>query len=420
MSTLLGAVLLLLVPARVRAQESCAVCHGDVGSSERGTAHAAAGILCVDCHGGIPGALELPEAHGAGVRLPPGPQATVELCGGCHADQERMRGFGLRTDQLLLFTTSAHGKRLAEADDPDVAICTSCHGAHGVLSATDPRASVHPLRQSETCGRCHEDEALMARYELPADAPRLYRASVHGRALLDEGSLASPACADCHGSHGATPPRVDEVGRVCGRCHTAVQERFEQGPHLSAAREGLLEECVSCHGSHAVTKPSTEMLSGDEPGHCGSCHARDPEITALGAGLQEELAGFDARLRALEDVLAGAQRRGIFVEPESDMLREARALRRRAGPLVHALSPQALDDLLEPGRGMLAETAEGVEHKERELSDRKTFVLLFLGADLLLAAMLLVHAREVAGRGTGSPGPSEPEAAAFAGGGRRG
>ncbi|NOT29620.1 MAG: hypothetical protein HOP15_04125, partial [Planctomycetes bacterium] len=375
-AALLGSLFLFaLPPAALPIQESCGVCHGDVGLDERGAAHAAAGIGCVDCHGGQAGVLELPQAHGTGVHVPRRPRAQVELCGGCHSDQERMRGWGLRTDQLLLFGTSAHGQRLAEADDAEVATCVSCHGAHGVLKASDPRSPVHPFRQTETCSRCHADAALAARHELRADATALYRESVHGRALLEEGSLAAPACTGCHGSHGATPPRVDEVGHVCGGCHTAVQERFEQGPHLAAARDGLLEECVSCHDSHAVRAPSIEMLVGDGAGHCGSCHARDPEATAVGAGLHETLSGFDARLRATEEALAGASRRGIFVEPESDMLREARALRRRAGPLVHALSVQALNDMLERGDGMLAETREGIENRSRELRDRKVFVV---------------------------------------------
>jgi predicted CXXCH cytochrome family protein len=402
MSAVLIGALVLWTQALPAGQESCAVCHGEAGASEQDAVHARAGIGCVDCHGGTAGVLELPAAHGALVRVPRGPRATVELCGGCHSDPERMRGYGLRTDQLLSFWTSAHGERLAEADDEDVATCASCHGAHGVLPATDPRSPAHPFRQVETCGRCHADEVLMGRHALSSDQTRLFAASVHGRALLEEGSLAAPSCTGCHGSHGATPPRVDQVGRVCGRCHTAAEERFEQGPHLAAAREGLLEECVSCHGSHAVDEPSVEMLTGGGPGHCGSCHERDPEATAVGDRLHSTLAAFDAQLRSTAERLALAERRGILVEPESDRLREARALRLRAGPLVHALSPQALEDLLELGDGMLAETEEGVEQRERELRDRRVFVLVFLGADLLLAAMLLVHAREVAGRATGT------------------
>jgi cytochrome c553 len=395
--------LFLVSPAR--AQESCAACHGEFALLERETIHARAGIDCVACHGGSPGVFELPAAHAGLSPLPAGPRAGVELCSGCHADPGRMHGFGLRTDQKLLYDTSAHGMRLAESDDPAVATCISCHGAHGVRPTSDPRSPVHPQRQPETCGRCHADQALMARYELPADTLELFRGSVHGRALLERGSLASPACADCHGAHGATPPRVDEVGRVCGSCHRPALEQFERGQHLAAARQGLLKECVSCHGSHAVTPPGLQMLTGGEPGHCGSCHQRDPEVLALGAGLHAALSGFDRDMQAAEQALAEAARRGSPVEHARELLVEARALRRAAAPVVHALSPGALDDLLEPGRGLLASALERVELERRAQRDRRILVLVFVGVVLLLAGVLLVHAREVAGRAFG-PGSS--------------
>ena len=411
----LVAVVLLAPPARARAaaiQESCAVCHGEEGRSEALGVHAAAGIGCVECHGGVGGPLTVAEGHGAGVHVPHGARATVELCGNCHSDAERMRGFRLRTDQRLLFETSGHGRRLAEEDDSNVATCVSCHGAHGVLSASDPRSPVHPLRQVETCGRCHSDAELMRRYELPANAVELYRASVHGDALLERGALSSPSCTTCHGSHGATPPGVDEVGRTCGRCHTPARESFERGPHLAPAREGTIEECVSCHGSHAVAPATEALLVGPEAGHCGSCHQRDAEALKVAGELHEELTGFDQGIRSAEQALSEAARSGLFVEPESDRLGQARALRGRAVPLVHALSPRALGDRLEPGRGMVSETLEGLERKRRELGDRKVLVLVFFAVVLCLAGVLLVHAREVAGRATGAAGSLEPEAGA--------
>jgi len=409
---LLASVLLATL-ARAQAtpaEQSCAVCHGEEGRTEVPGAHAAAGIGCVACHGGVAGPLTADEAHATGVRVPRGSRATVELCGGCHADAERMRGFRLRTDQLLLYETSGHGKRLAAEDDPNVATCVSCHGAHGVLPASDPRSPVHALRQLQTCGRCHADAELMQRYELPADVPELYRGSVHGHALLERGALSSPACTTCHGSHGATPPGVDEVGRTCGRCHTPAREHFERGPHLAPARDGTIEECVSCHGSHAVAPATEALFVGSEAGHCGSCHQRDARALEVASNLHAQLTGLDGEVRSAENALSEAARSGLFVERESDRLAQARALRGRAVPLVHALSPQALSDRLEPGRGMVAETLGGLEKKRRELDDRKVLVLVFFVVVLCLAGVLLVHAREVAGRATGAPGSFEGEA----------
>ena len=391
------------------AQESCAVCHGELAVAERHAAHAQAGIQCIDCHGGVAGALDVAQAHGDDLRRPEGPRAGVALCGGCHSDAERMHGFGARTDQLLLYSSSRHGLRLAEADDPNVATCITCHGAHGVLSADDPRSPAHPRRQPETCGACHANAELMASYELSADPPRLYGASVHGKAVLEQGSHASPSCTTCHGAHGAAPPRVQDVGRVCGGCHSKALQHFEASAHLDAVRDGRMEECISCHGSHAVAKPSVDMLVGSGVGHCGSCHAESPESAAVGARLHESLSAFDSRLLAAEDALSSAAQRGVFVEHASAFLRDARALRHRAAPVVHALSPQSLDDVLERGRGLLAEAFDGLGREERGLRDRRIFVGAFLLVDLLLAAVLWIHARGVAEHASGRQGAYEPE-----------
>lgn len=405
----LPVLLFALFGAAAAAQESCGVCHGEHGQSEALGVHAAAGVGCVVCHGGRAGALDVAGAHDGGVHVVRGARAAVALCGGCHADPARMRGFGLRTDQLLLYGESGHGRRLAEEDDPDVATCVSCHGAHGVLPHTDPRSPVHPRMQTETCGRCHADAELMKRYELPADAPALHRDSVHGRALLERGALNSPACSTCHGSHGATPPGADEVGRTCGRCHAPAREHFERSPHFEPAREGVIEECVSCHGNHAVAEAGDALLIGSEAGHCAACHRDGSEGAAAGAALYGQLSEFDAMLRSAEEALARAAARGIFAERESDRLGQARAVRAQARPLVHTLSPEALGERLEVGRGMVEETLEGLEHKQRELRDRRVLVTVFFGAVLLLAGVLFVHAREVAGRALGVPGALEPE-----------
>jgi hypothetical protein len=154
------------------------------------------------------------------------------------------------------------------------------------------------------------------------------------------------------------------------------------------------------------------MLVGGEPGHCGSCHQRDPEVLALAAGLHGKLSDFDRELQAAEQSLAEAASRGSSVEREQDLLGEARALRRAAAPVVHALSPGALDDLLEPARGLLASALERAELERRAQRDRKLLVLVFVGVVLLLAGVLLVHAREVAGRAFGpgstyAPSPGE-------------
>lgn len=380
---------------------SCATCHGAIGVAETAGAHAAAGVGCVQCHGGVEGPMEAGAAHGTDLRVMSEARAGVELCGACHADAARTRGSSLRADQRLLYDASAHGRRLAQEEGARVATCVTCHGAHGVLPASDPRSPVHPSRQPDTCGACHSDAALMASYGRSSDAPEQFRASAHGRALLERGAIGSPTCTTCHGSHGAGPP---EIGRTCGGCHAPARAEFERGPHLAAARSGGFEECTACHGSHAVEHADEALLVGTDEGHCGACHAQDREAIAIGQSLHDALSGFDADLRAAQAGLVAAGHEGLFVEREGELLARARAVRGQAAPLVHTLSPQLLGERLERGRGLVAEVRDGVEHKQRELGDRQILVLVFFLAVLLLAAVLVVHAREVARRASGMPG----------------
>jgi len=345
--------------------------------------------------------LDVDGAHGPELSALRDPRAAVESCGGCHSDVERMRAFGLRTDQLSLYWTSRHGAKLAEDGDPRVATCTSCHGVHAVLSSSDPRSPVSPAEQIDTCGRCHADAALMADYGLPADTVAQFRGSVHGQALLEQGNQAAPACSACHGSHGATPPRFADITQVCGHCHSTVQDFFADSPHT---RDGAPVQCVSCHASHAVTRPSPAMLLGDEPGHCGDCHtAADDPGQLTGRKLYDDVQALATTIESAEGAVRAAAGRGMFLGAEHGYIDEARGLLVRARAMTHALSPAALEDILNRGQGMVGQTLEGLDTKGRIFRDRKIFTAIFLGIALAFAIVLWMYGVELHQRGTRRP-----------------
>jgi hypothetical protein len=384
-----------------RAQQ-CAVCHGELGEELGRSVHAAVGIGCTDCHGGVSDTLDEAEAHGDDLASLTDARAAVEACGTCHSDPALMRSTGLRTDVRALWETSRHGAGLAEDEDADVATCISCHGAHEVLPALDPRAPIHRSRQAETCGECHADGARMEPYGLATNVVDEYRNSVHGRAVQGEGLLSSPACADCHGAHGAKPPTVAEIGQVCGHCHTLAQRSFERGPHMEAARAKKLDECISCHGYHAVEAPSTAMLVGDADGHCGSCHVDGDAGLAVAAEMHAGLSRLDARIVETERTLASAAAEGLFLEREQGYLDEAHSLRLRAGPLTHSVSPEVLADLMNRGDAMVEQTLEGLAVKNRALRDRRMFTAVYLAVILALVAVLWLYRREMYGGAWGA------------------
>jgi hypothetical protein len=393
-------------PASPAAQETCTICHGQQRVELARGVHSAASFTCVACHGGVADAQQADQAHGGDFRALTDPRASVESCGGCHSDVESQRVSGLRTDQLALYRTSGHGQELFETGSTDVATCADCHGSHEILHAADPSSSVHPRNQPETCGSCHSDAALMERYDLPADAPGLYRRSVHGRAVA-EGLLASPACSDCHGHHGALPPRVDQAEEVCGHCHSVVQQHYEASPHF-----GLdpAVQCVTCHGNHLVLEPSPEALVGAGPGSCAGCHA-DPASPArvAAAGLHEDLTAFAERIDETERAVRRAGERGLYLAQELGFLVDARGLVQRARSLTHETSREALDGLLNRGQGMIGQTEDSLEKLGRIDRDRRIFTAIFFVLTVVFAIMLLMYAREI--RGAAGPRDGRAEGA---------
>ena len=147
-----------------------------------------------------------------------------ETCGSCH------------TDIKNTYLASVHGQAVLRGAR-DAPVCTDCHGEHTILAPSEPQSLVNPARVSSvTCGRCHGDERLAARYNLPRDRVPSYADSYHGLALRS-GSQTVANCASCHGVHNILPssdPRSTvnrtNLARTCGTCHPGAGERFTIGP----------------------------------------------------------------------------------------------------------------------------------------------------------------------------------------------
>jgi hypothetical protein len=323
------AVLLLLPPAASAAttRSSCIECHGlledgTVGEWER-DAHAAAGLGCESCHGGDPSPdlAEDPEAAMAearGFRAAPGRLEIPRFCGECHADAEFIKRFDpqARIDQLAEYRTSVHGKRNA-AGDPVPAVCTDCHGVHGIRAVAAADSPVHANNVPQTCARCHVDQAVMQPYGIPTDQYRDYSQSAHAAALLDREDTAAPACNDCHGNHGASPPGVDSVANVCGQCHAREASLFRDSIKQDLFEALETGECTSCHGHHLVRHPTPELFHG------GSA----PQVSA---GRVLETAPFAAELG---DLPAGGRVEAAwtatlapYLEPDDERLRHGVAV----------------------------------------------------------------------------------------------
>ena len=283
-------------------KNGCYDCHSAVNDKQAavaeawvGSAHEQAGVTCADCHGGDPGSDQITKAMdpangfvGAPDRL-----QTVGVCASCHANVERMRASGLATDQYAKYWSSVHGQRLALADDTRVAICTDCHGSHDVKKVSDPASPVFAMNVPELCASCHADAKRMEPYGIPTDQFAIYSKSVHGVALLENKDVRAPSCASCHGSHDAKPPTSATVVEVCGKCHTATQDLYQQSRHSEL--EAAAPKCWTCHGTHDVSQPSSALfLHPEKPDYtCSTCH--DLETHKLRLELSRFAAAEDRR-----------------------------------------------------------------------------------------------------------------------------
>ena len=247
------------------AAASCLTCHEDVAAKLSSSVHAALGdprdsSSCITCHGTHD--VVKPAARGA------------EFCATCHATE------------VSQYKASIHGRAHAKLNG-DAPTCQSCHGpAHQVVAAGDAKSPVNKVNLPDTCGHCHSDPALAAKYlftvALPVEA---YRQSVHGRAI-QRGNLHAAACNDCHGVHdilAASDPQSkiwkQNVAATCGKCHGNVYDVYRESIHGQAVAAGVFQAatCTDCHGEHRILAPgdpqSPVYLANVSQVTCSRCHA---------------------------------------------------------------------------------------------------------------------------------------------------
>ena len=183
-----------------------------------------AAASCSDCHG----------SHGI---FPPKDARSKTnhwnipaTCGHCHADIAKTYG------------ESVHGQAMKDGVSA-APVCSDCHGEHLILGPKEQASLVNAGRVSmATCGRCHSDERLALRYNLPADRVPSYADSYHGLAQRG-GSQIVANCASCHGVHNIfrsndarSTVNAANLSKTCGACHAGAGDHFIIGPvHVQTA-----------------------------------------------------------------------------------------------------------------------------------------------------------------------------------------
>jgi predicted CXXCH cytochrome family protein len=316
-----------------------------------------------------------------------------------------MRAFNpaLRTDQLSQYGTSRHGQ-LLKAGDTKAAVCTDCHGVHGILSARLPKSTTFPWNIPQTCGRCHADKDLMAGYRIPADQLDEYKASVHAAALFEKKDLSAPVCNDCHGNHGAFPPSASSVASVCRQCHPSAGELFSKSPHKQAFDDMGAGECETCHGNHKIEPPSTAMIGTGDGAVCVQCHDPGSRGYETAAVLRRLLDGFTAGYGEVEGLLAVARRKGVEVSDAEFRLLDVHTVLVSAENLTHGLDAAAVGKSLDEGEKTLLGVREAAVAAVKEASFRRRGLAVTTAILALFAVALALKVRRMgrARRGEGS------------------
>jgi hypothetical protein len=394
-----------LAPLRADTTNSCLDCHSKLSGRPQVNAteylagiHAQKGLSCTSCHGGDSSRDEPTRDKNsiAGHCRHVSRNQIPELCAKCHSNVAYMRGYNpsLRTDQLSQYRTSMHGKMFAKGDTK-VAVCTDCHGVHDILTPSDQRSKVHPLNVAQTCARCHASADFMKGYGIPTTQAADYAASVHHDALVLRGDLSAPTCSTCHGSHGAAPPGVDSVARVCSTCHVFQAQLFDSGPHKDVFATMGLPGCVTCHSNHRVQHPTDAMIGTSAGSVCINCHTEgDAGFVAAGA-IHSRLAELDSAIARSDDILGRAERSGMEVSEAKLAQAEGRDDLIKARVELHAADAAKVEPDIEAGLKVTEKTYQAGQNAMAELKYRRKGLLVSVATIVLVLIGLFLMIRKL-------------------------
>lgn len=193
-------VKLAAIPSGVALTRQCVACHKNHGQPHANVAKDKTRPQCVDCHD-----------FTADPKLPAAEMVISQRCGSCHeAEMKEYRAGG-------------HAKGMAPLrPNSDLPTCVSCHKAHDETQANMPVR----LSATQGCVKCHSDDELAEKYDLPRYVGGSFTDDFHGAtvqfAMQDKTGVAASnvmICSDCHGAHAVAWTGEKTVAEVCLGCH---------------------------------------------------------------------------------------------------------------------------------------------------------------------------------------------------------
>lgn len=259
------------------AGEECVSCHAKSSAGLtgqwKGSAHADAGVNCLDCHKAQIGEPDAISHEGQIIATVVSPKD----CGRCHTEEEEQQRGSVHAEAVAVIRERmpAMVNNLAGAAI-EAAGCAQCHGSTVALLGNgelDPNTwpnsgigRINPDGSRGSCSSCHgrhafskaqarEPQACVRCHSGP-DSPdkEVYEASKHGMAFASNREhmnlhadtwvagkdyVAAPTCATCHmGAAGKLPATHDVGMRNAWNLNTPVSER----QHLVVFADGAKRE----------------------------------------------------------------------------------------------------------------------------------------------------------------------------------
>ncbi len=196
-------------------------------------------------------------------------------CTDCHTGVTAVPHKDTTTGNAVCAQCHNEGDQLAKSVHARHASCIDCHGnPHEIRKVKDPLSAVAPVKQIQTCGKCHDggNQNVVAGYI----------GSVHGRGLLIDGLDVAPTCSTCHGTHDIRPPADPQsnvswnnVPKTCGHCHQGILSTWQnQSAHGAQWLKGNHHApvCITCHTSHDIAEPTARGPRLHSVQVCGQCH----------------------------------------------------------------------------------------------------------------------------------------------------
>jgi predicted CXXCH cytochrome family protein len=186
--------------------------------------------------------------------------------------------------------------------------------------------------------------------------------------LLQKNDQGAPACNSCHGNHGAMPPGVESISKVCGTCHALNADLFSSSPHKKAFDDRKLPECETCHGNHEIIAATDKLLGVTSEAVCSRCHNESQNIKGYQAAktmriLIDSLESEEQRIRKLVDE---AEQKGMEISEAKFKLLDVRQARLQSRTMVHAFNETKFKEVVDGGiktSSIIAEESKAAIHE---------------------------------------------------------